>query len=610
MAARDRRASARRKGEGRGPVILRFEPLEGRALLSLAAGSVAGSSTPAAVVDSTTNTTSGDEVDPVIYSLASATGESATTTSTDATDTTDDDTTTTTETTPPTLPPDLIVTAFDTLHNLDWGQTFRAKGKVRNQGAGTAPSGAEVDVYASTTRSLNAQAVYVGTLKLTSALKAGEEVSFDQPMDAPPTRIPGLNSNTSYYLIPVLDAGGTIAETNETNNGGGAADPSSVVTITAMAEPRIVGSQFSLVPVNAGQAYWGGTLQVVAQFTNTTVGTTAEPTRARVVLAPRDQSPDSASAITIGDLQVPALAAGATATVRGTVYLRSQAPSVLANQTNFTAYVVPDADYLYRAPQSNAEVRGPGYDQVNLAIQTPPTPPAPPPKADVSVKEVKPLHSTAAWSQPLQVQTTIENSGAAETGPLRVRFLLADANRPYGTPLALADAVLDSLTAGQSLTFTHTVQLQGKLPDGLKPEDIAGRIVVLVDPENAIDEASETNNGLASGPVILKLPTRQDVVGTPTTPTTPSTPSTPTTPTTPTTQNPANGTPNGGTSTPNTTSRPNLRLVAARARKAAAQRTRKPVSSLPGKPQKRQPLPSRPPLRIAPGTLAARRRPR
>ena len=34
MPSRDRRAAGRRRAWGRGPVILRFEPLEGRALLS------------------------------------------------------------------------------------------------------------------------------------------------------------------------------------------------------------------------------------------------------------------------------------------------------------------------------------------------------------------------------------------------------------------------------------------------------------------------------------------------------------------------------------------------------------------------------------------------
>ena len=34
MSSYDRRAAARRRAWGRGPIILRFEPLEGRQLLS------------------------------------------------------------------------------------------------------------------------------------------------------------------------------------------------------------------------------------------------------------------------------------------------------------------------------------------------------------------------------------------------------------------------------------------------------------------------------------------------------------------------------------------------------------------------------------------------
>src|SRR4051812_21313231 len=75
MPSHDRRAAARRRAWGRGPIILRFELLEGRQLLA---------------------------------------------------------------TTPQPLP-DLVSAAFDTLHNLDWGDSFHAVGQIGNQGQGVAP---------------------------------------------------------------------------------------------------------------------------------------------------------------------------------------------------------------------------------------------------------------------------------------------------------------------------------------------------------------------------------------------------------------------------------------------------------------------------------------
>jgi hypothetical protein len=603
MSAKEGRAAASRRGgeRKRGAVILRFEPLEGRTLLSGATTDVVNpieilsttTSGPAASeVAETDSTTTTDEAVAAV-ALMATTDDSTATTTTTATDTTvtddslayattvvDDsaptDTTTTTTTDPSdgevtiAVPPDLALTAFDTLHNLDWGQTFRAAGKIRNDGAGTAPAGTEIDVYASTTTALNAGSVYVGTVKITQPIAPGQEVSFNQPMDAPPSRIDGMPANNVYYMVPVVDPGNKVVEVNEANNGGtGETNPTSLVTVVTLAEPRVVGSQFSLTPLNASSASWGGTLQVVATLTNATANTTAAATRARIVLAPQGQSPDSGSAVTIGEFQVPALAGGGSATVRGTVYLKTTPPATLAGKTAYTAYLVADSDFQYRPAQSATAVQGVGLDSQVIAIATPKasttTPVAQVKRADLSVESVTPAASTAAWSQSIQVQTVVKNSGTADSGPMRVRFVLANANRPNDNSLALADAVIENLAAGSSTTITQILPLTGKLPDGLSPEDIAGRIVVLADPENTVDESNEGNNGRASGALILKMPTREDVVKAPTnatpassapTSTSTTTPTTTTTTTTPTTTSTTTSTTTTTSPTTTTTTTP------------------------------------------------------
>ena len=74
MSSNERRAAARRRAWGRGPIILRFEPLEGRQLL---ATSVVGPS------------------------------------------------------------PDLLATSFNTVHTADWGDLIHATGTIANQGTAT-----------------------------------------------------------------------------------------------------------------------------------------------------------------------------------------------------------------------------------------------------------------------------------------------------------------------------------------------------------------------------------------------------------------------------------------------------------------------------------------
>src|SRR5436190_894664 len=124
----ERRAAARRRAWGRGPMILRFEPLEGRPLLA-----------------------------------ASAAGK-----------------------------PDLVATHFETPHNLDWGDSFHATGTIQNQGDATAPAAFKVDVYASATQTIGPDAVLVGSIEVPSGLTPGASSAFDQAMKLPPAPVPDL----------------------------------------------------------------------------------------------------------------------------------------------------------------------------------------------------------------------------------------------------------------------------------------------------------------------------------------------------------------------------------------------------------------------------------
>jgi hypothetical protein len=504
MASNDRRAAARRKAWGRGPMILRFEPLEGRQLLSTGATPPADATTTVV-----TDLTGGDDPAAADHDapVAGSTdpGPQVFLTSSAGTSQPDDEDAAAT-TSAPQGQPDLTLDAFGTLHNLDWGQPFRAQGRVKNEGNAPAPAGVKVDIYASTTQSFGPGAVFVGTAVVEESIAPGETGAFDTPMIAPPLPLAGLGTSPSYYFVARVDADGVVAESSEANNGGGSTDPRSVVTVTPRRTAKLEGTAFLVSP---GTTAWGQPVEIRAQITNIVPGTVAPPTRARVVLSPKDQSANGPDAVTIGEVSVPELSAYPPADLKFTVTLPATPPAALANSRSFNISLVPDADFLTATPLSLFLGHGSGRDSSPLTILPVDTTPPPKAKPDVTVLRLQPATDTVTWGQPFQVSTTVQNDGSGDAGRLRVRFLLADANRPDAAPLALSDAVLDALPAGYRQDILQTIPLEGALPPGVDPATIAPRVIVQVDPENTLDESSEANNSLASSPVKFRLVTKE-----------------------------------------------------------------------------------------------------
>ena len=139
MTSDKRRAAGRRRAWGRGPIILRFEPLEERQLLATAAL------------------------------------------------------------------PDLVSVAFDTVHNLDWGQSVHAKGIIANQGNAAVTVPFHVDIYASPTPGIGTTSVRIGEVTIPAALQAGQQYPYDQVVSLPPSPLTGMDSTGSIYLDTVID---------------------------------------------------------------------------------------------------------------------------------------------------------------------------------------------------------------------------------------------------------------------------------------------------------------------------------------------------------------------------------------------------------------------
>ncbi len=443
MPSHDRRAAARRRAWGRGPMILQFEPLEGRQLMA-----------------------------------ATPRGGN--------------------------LKPDLVATRFDTLHNLDWGDAFHAVGEVGNQGNGTALTGFKVDVYASSGPTINARSVLIGSIDVPAGLTPGTRYQFDKVLNMPGSPLPFTDINQAVFISTRVNPDNSPAESNRRNNERqGQGFDTSVVTITPPSPANLVGTAIGVTPNSLS---WGDTFSLTTQIANTAEGN-APSTRARLVLTPAGITPGGPSDVTIDSFSVPAVAAFQSVNVIRDVKLPKTPPSVLAGGTQFVLTVVPDADFQTNAALSAKVAQGLNLDQTTLSIAPLANPEPVPPRAELAAVGLTVPTTPVAWGQSIPISTTLQNLGQADTGPLRVRFLLTGANGSVSDALFLADASIPGgLKAGFSQEVKQTARIPSRLPNGLLLNgDGIGRILVAIDPENTLDEPLKTNNLASSAPIRLKL---------------------------------------------------------------------------------------------------------
>jgi hypothetical protein len=193
MPTDKRRAAARRRAWGRGPIILRFEPLEDRQLLT--------ATTPAL--------------------------------------------------------PDLVGQSFQTPSSLNWGSTFQASGVVANIGDAPVTQPFQVDIYASPTSMVSSNSVYLGQATIPAGLQPGATSSFNEQLTLPTAAPSALDASGAFYIAMVIDPQNQIAESNKTNNADvGAGYDYELVTPAATPSAALVGTSLSL-PSNAPQQWGG-----------------------------------------------------------------------------------------------------------------------------------------------------------------------------------------------------------------------------------------------------------------------------------------------------------------------------------------------------------------
>ncbi len=141
---------------------------------------------------------------------------------------------------------------------------------------------------------------------------------------------------------------------------------------------------------------------------------------------------------------------------------------------------------------------------INPSTTTAATTPALP---DLAAASVLMSTNALSWGETFQVTTTVQNLGTGDAGPFTVRFLLIGENGQVNQGIFLGDAQIPSLAAGYNQPLVQTLQLPTRVPAGMNLNSVGyARIAVIVDAENTVNESLISNNLGESGPIVVRLP--------------------------------------------------------------------------------------------------------
>ena len=444
MTPQQRRAAGRRRAWGRGPVILRFERLESRQLL----------------------------------------------------------------TTPPQPLPDLVGADFATAHDLNWGDTFQALGTIMNQGNAATTSPFNVDIYAATSTTIDSDSVLLGAVTIPAGLAPNQTANFDQNFNLPDTAIPNYNSANPIYIDLFINPNKAVTESNYKNNEGvGQGFDSSPIVIVPEEPSLLVGSTFSINPTSTtwGQTVTV-TAQIQNNAQGDAPATRAKLVLTPSGLAPG--SPYDFTIGYLNVPAVPAwqtvnLQQQITlpATPPSSLSSDTQFTLSMAQDADF----VTNPIYPHVATQGQGLDLTPITIAATTSAPTP-TSTTPPPLPDVAPSNVVVTSKAVFWGYNFQVSSTFQNLGQADAPPMEVMYLLTGTGGSLANAIFLGESTLPALAQGASQVVNQTVLLPSVLPNGVSiPSTSQGRIAVLVDPDHDIDESLRSNSLAESAPVTLRV---------------------------------------------------------------------------------------------------------
>ena len=450
MSTYDRRAAARRRAWGRGPMILRFDPLEGRQLLSASSAKADLLATQFSTVHAASW---GNQI--------AATG------------------------------------------------TIANRGKTGNK----APVEVDIYASSKPTLTdPDAVTQLLGIVYVPANLAPKANYNFNQLITLPANSSTTTNTaaTQTIYLTLRVDPNNTANEASlaDKQSRGVGVDTSPVVVSQQM-PADLEGNALSVSPISTsvpGVYSWGDSFNVTEQIRNAGQGN-APATRARIVLTPAGSTPGAYNDVTIGTINVPALPAFQTTNVVQPVTLPAIEPLTLGDATQFTISVVQDADFLTQPVYPRIANNGAGYDSGPIGISPGPlalTPQGPTP--DLAPSSVLVSQNTLYWGQQFQVSAAIQNVSNVPAGPFTVRFVATGASGDVSHGIFLGDAQVPGLAANGSTTVLTTVQLPAKLPYGTAVTSPAySQVYAIADPEDVVNESLRSNNMASSAPVLLQV---------------------------------------------------------------------------------------------------------
>jgi hypothetical protein len=111
------------------------------------------------------------------------------------------------------------------------------------------------------------------------------------------------------------------------------------------------------------------------------------------------------------------------------------------------------------------------------------------------------------WGSSFTVSTVVQNLGQAPAGKFLVQYLLTGIGGSTNDAIFLGEATIPALAAGYNQPITQTLQLPNRLPAGVSLGSVGyARLLVMVDPENVVNESLYTNNDSLSAPFVVRLP--------------------------------------------------------------------------------------------------------
>jgi hypothetical protein len=403
--------------------------------------------------------------------------------------------------------PDLVNSNLTTSDSVsDWGGTIEIEGLVKNQGAGVTTAPFSVVFYASPIRGINHKSVPIGYVTIPAGLAAGQTAAYESSLNLPSSPIPDVSSNGgTVHINAVINPDHAIKESNYRNNEDlGPPYDSVPVMIQAPYPAELVGTTFAVSPTTAT---WGSTITVTAQVTNQGSGPSPQ-TRALLSLTPSGLNFGDPTTVGIGSITIPPLAPYQTFNLVQNITLPAVEPVAITNYTSFGITMTEDADYLTNDLYPHGPTQGLGYDQAPITITTSSTSTATtPPLPDLAAGSILQPEHTINWGSSFPVSTAVQNVGSGPAPPFYVFFLLTGQSGSLTDSIFLGETVVDGLAPGAVAPINQTLQLPSRLPNGVNIGSVGyGRVSVLVDPQDLVNESLRSNSNAISAPFLIRLP--------------------------------------------------------------------------------------------------------